>query len=106
VGGWQAKVRNKSQDFTSTMIEGRLTTLKALDKDGDAKSSNNQIRFRNFVAIKVYQNCFDKAKYDVLVCCKNIGILEYFDIDIPVMVYNELNCLQGKSRRNKQNLCF
>jgi len=85
--GQQAKIRNKSQDFTSTMIEGRKTALKAQTKDGCVLSSKNEIRFRNFLAFEIC-NYFPQSVYDVVVCCTNIGILDSMEIDIPVMVYN------------------
>ena len=91
--GMQAKKMNRSQNYHKTYTEGLKTTLKSQIDFGNPKSSKNENLFRSFLAIDII-NYFDNSIYDVGVCCKNVGILDEKEIDIPIFIYNKkLKCL-------------
>jgi len=86
--GIAAKKRRGSQNYTKSILNRKLTTIKS-QRENFNTASKNENYARNFFAIIAYQSgYFDREQYDVIIGCSNTGILGLLEIDIPIIVIN------------------
>ncbi len=90
------KVRG-TQDYGATMRVGKSTRMKVLQKSATSGSMNESY-FRDELSLVIY-DYFYEDYYEVIIGTNAVGIIKDKEIDIPVIVFNNLNGIYVKITR-------
>ena len=91
--GLEGKRQRKSQDYGKTRRSGQRTRRKAQYEHFAPTSSSNEEYFRRQLSDFIY-SYIDPIKYEVVVGVNNTGIVNPYEVDIPITIYKpEINLI-------------
>jgi hypothetical protein len=84
--GLEGKSQRKSQDYGETRRSGQRTRRKAQYENFAPTSSSNEEYFRRQLSDFIYLY-IDPIKYEIIVGVNNTGIVNPYEVDIPITIY-------------------
>jgi hypothetical protein len=84
--GIAGKMKRKSQDYAETRRSSQRTRRRAQYEHFAPTSSNNEEYFRRQLSDFIYSHV-DPTRYEIAVGVNNTGIINPFEVDIPVIIY-------------------
>ncbi len=84
--GMDGKVKQKTQDYGETGRSRQRTRRKTQYKYFAPTSSGNEEYFRRQLSDFIYSH-IDPKRYEIIVGVNNTGIINPFEVDIPVIIY-------------------